>query len=65
MHAYVVLGAQVHENHLFAAMPLLVIAAATRPALCAVLAGVSAFLALSMIFYIFGDEESRVCCRDR
>ncbi len=59
VHAYAVLGAQVHENHLFAAMPLLVIAAATRRRFVPMLAGVSAFLALSMLFYIFGDEEGR------
>ena len=59
VHAYAVLGAQVHENHLFAAMPLLVIAAATRRRYVPVLAGVSAFLALSMLFYVFGDEEGR------
>jgi hypothetical protein len=59
VHAYAVLGAQVHENHLFAAMPLLVIAAARRRRYVPVLAGVSAFLALSMLFYIFGDEEGR------
>jgi hypothetical protein len=59
VHAYAVLGAQVHENHLFAAMPLLVIAAATRRRYVPVLAGVSAFLALSMLFYIFSDQEGR------
>jgi hypothetical protein len=57
VHAYAVLGAQVHENHLFAAMPLLVIAAATRRRYAHVLAGVSVFLTLSMLFYIFGREE--------
>jgi hypothetical protein len=59
VHAYVVLGAQVHENHLFAAMPLLVIAGATRRRFVPILVGVSAFLALSMIFYMFGAEESQ------
>jgi hypothetical protein len=59
VHAYAVLGSQVHENHLFAALPMLVIAAAARRRFVPVLAGVSAFLALSMLFYIFGDEESR------
>ena len=59
VHAYAVLGAQVHENHLFAAMPLLVVAAATRRRFVPVLAGVSVFLAFSMIFYIFGAEESQ------
>ena len=59
VHAYAVLGAQVHENHLFAAMPLLVIAAASRRRYMPVLAGVSVFLALSMLFYIFAAEEGR------
>jgi hypothetical protein len=59
VHAYAVLGAQVHENHLFAAVPLLAIAAATRRRFVPVLAGVSVFLALSMIFYIFGGDEGR------
>ena len=59
VHAYAVLGAQVHENHLFAAVPLLVVAAATRRRFVPILAGVSAFLALSMIFYMFGAEESQ------
>ncbi len=59
VHAYVTLGAQVHENHLFAAMPLLVVAAATRRRFAPILAGVSAFLALSMVFYMFGAEESQ------
>ena len=59
VHAYAVLGAQVHENHLFAAMPLLAIAAATRRRFVPVFAGVSVFLSLSMIFYIFGAEESQ------
>ena len=59
VHAYAVLGAQVHENHLFAAMPLLVVAAATRRRFVPILTGVSAFLALSMIFYMFGAEESQ------
>ncbi len=59
VHAYAVLGAQVHENHLFAAMPLLVIAAATRRRFVPILAGVSVFLALSMLFCIFSDQEGR------
>jgi hypothetical protein len=59
VHAYAVLGPQVHENHLFAAMPLLVIAAATRRRYVPVLAGVSVFLALSMLFYIFEGGGGR------
>ena len=57
VHAYAVLGAQVHENHVFAAVPLLVVAAASRKRFVPVFAGVSAFLALNMLFYMFSDEE--------
>ena len=60
VHAFAVLGAQVHENHLFAAMPLLVVAAAQRKRFVPILAGVSAFLALNMIFYIFSAEEGPI-----
>jgi len=60
VHAYAVLGAQVHENHVFAAMPLLIVAAAERKRFVPILAGVSAFLAFSMIFYILGDEEGSI-----
>jgi hypothetical protein len=60
VHAYAVLGAQVHENHLFAALPLLIIAAAARRRFVPILSGVSAFLALSMIFYILSDEEGPI-----
>jgi hypothetical protein len=59
VHAYAVLGAQVHENHLFAAMPLLVIASTVRRRFVPILAGVSVFLTLSMLFYFFSDQESR------
>ena len=57
VHAYAVLGAQVHENHLFAAMPLLVIASTVRRRFLPILAGVSVFLTLSMLF--FSEQESR------
>ena len=60
VHAYAVLGAQVHENHLFAAMPLLIVAAAQRRRFVPILAGVSAFLTLSMIFYMFSDQEGPI-----
>jgi hypothetical protein len=46
MHAYATLSAQVHENHLFAAVPLVGIAAAGRPRLTPI------FLALSAIFVL-------------
>jgi branched-subunit amino acid transport protein len=60
VHAYAALGAQVHENHLFAAMPLLVVAAAARRRFVPILAGVTMFLTLGMLFYIFGDQEGPV-----
>jgi hypothetical protein len=59
VHAFAVLGPQVHENHLFAAMPLLVVASAERKRYVPMLIAVSVFLSLSMVFYIFSDEERR------
>jgi hypothetical protein len=56
VHAYATLSAQVHENHLFAAVPLLVLAAAGRPGFRPIAAGVSAVVALNLnLFYGFGD----------
>ena len=56
VHAYATLSAQVHENHLFAAVPLLVLAAAGRRAFVPIAAGVSAIVALNLnLFYGFGD----------
>ena len=56
VHAYATLSAQVHENHLFAAVPLLVLAAAGRPAFRPIAIGVSAIVALNLnLFYGFGD----------
>jgi hypothetical protein len=56
VHAYATLSAQVHENHLFAAVPLLVLAAAGRPGFRPIGAGVSAVVALNLnLFYGFGD----------
>ena len=51
VHAYFVLGVAVHENHLYLAVPLLAAAAAFRPRLRPVLAGVSGVLALNL--YLF------------
>jgi hypothetical protein len=51
VHAYFVLGVAVHENHLYLAVPLLAAAAAVRPRLRPVLAGVSGVLALNL--YLF------------
>ena len=56
VHAYFTLSAQVHENHLFAAVPLLVLASAGRRAFWPICVGVSAVVALNMnVFYGFGD----------
>lgn len=51
VHAYFVLGAQVHENHLYLAVPLLAAAAAARPSLVPVLFATSAVFALNL--YLF------------
>jgi len=56
-HAYAVLSAQVHENHLYAAVPLLAIAAAGRHGYRPVLWVVSAILALNLnLFYGIGED---------
>jgi hypothetical protein len=56
VHAYATLSAQVHENHLFAAVPLLVLASAGRRAFRPIGIGVSAVVALNLnLFYGFGD----------
>jgi hypothetical protein len=56
IHVYATLSAQVHENHLFAAVPLLVLASAGRPAFRPIAIGVSAVVALNLnLFYGFGD----------
>jgi hypothetical protein len=56
VHAYATLSAQVHENHLFAAVPLLVLAAAGRAAFRPIAVGVSAIVALNLnLLYGFGD----------
>src|SRR5262249_2615176 len=48
---------QVHENHLFAAVPLLVIAAAGRRRLVPVLAVVTAIVALNLnLFYGISED---------
>jgi len=52
VHAFAVLGAQVHQNHLFAAMPLLVIASAERRRFVPILVGVTAFISLSLLFVL-------------
>ena len=56
VHWYAVLSAQVHENHLFGAVPCLVLAAAGRPAFRPILIAVSVIEALNLnLFYGFGD----------
>ena len=55
VHAYTVLSVQVHENHLFLALPLLAIVATIRPRYWRVLLGVSAIVALNLnLFYGLG-----------
>lgn len=56
VHAYATLSAQVHENHLFGAVPLLVLAAAGRRGFRPICVGISAVVALNLnLFYGFGD----------
>lgn len=56
MHAYATLSAQVHENHLFSAVPLLAIASAGRRQLVPVFVTISAIVALNLnLFYGIGD----------
>jgi hypothetical protein len=56
-HAYATLSAQVHENHLYAAPPLLALASAGRPAFRPVFFAVSAIFALNLnLFYGFGED---------
>ena len=56
VHAYATLSAQVHENHLFAAVPLLVLASAGRRAFRPIGVAVSVVVALNLnLFYGFGD----------
>ncbi len=57
MHTYVVLAVQVHENHLFGAVPLLVIAAAGRRRFRWVLVVISALFALNLnLFYGVSED---------
>ena len=52
VHAYSTLSAQVHENHLFAAVPFLILAAAGRPAFTPILVALTAIYALNLnVFY--------------
>jgi hypothetical protein len=57
-HAYATLSAQVHENHLFAVVPLLALAAVGRAGFRPILAVMSAVVALNLnLFYGFGDDR--------
>jgi len=57
VHAYATLSAQVHENHLFAAVPLLAIAAAGRPRFVPILVTLSAIVALNLnLFYGISED---------
>jgi hypothetical protein len=59
VHAYFTLSVQVHENHLFLALPLLAIVAAMRATYWRVLFPVSAIAALNLnLFYGFGGETT-------
>ena len=58
VHAYATLAAQVHENHLFASVPLLVMAAAGRPRYRPVLWVVTAIFALNLnLFYGISEAQ--------
>jgi hypothetical protein len=59
MHAYAVLAAQVHENHLFGAIPLLAAAAAARPRYRPLFWTLSAIYALNLNLF-YGISEYRV-----
>ena len=60
MHAYATLAAQVHENHMFAAVPMLVIAAAGHPGYRRLLWVISAIFALNLnLFYGISEFQFR------
>ena len=57
IHAYATLAAQVHENHLYAAVPLLTLAAAGRRRFVPVLVAVSIVFGLNLnVFYGISEE---------
>ena len=57
VHAFGVLGVPVHENHMFAAVPLLALAAAGQPAYRAPFFVVSAIVALNLnLFYGISED---------
>jgi hypothetical protein len=65
VHAYATLSAQVHENHLFAAVPLLALASAGRPRLAPLYLAVSAIVALNLnLFYGISEDLGYAIPRD-
>jgi hypothetical protein len=57
VHAYATLSAQVHENHLYAAVPLLAMASTGRPRLTRVYLVLSAIVALNLnLFYGISED---------
>jgi 4-amino-4-deoxy-L-arabinose transferase-like glycosyltransferase len=57
VHAYATLSAQVHENHMYAAVPFLAMASAGRPRLTPVYFAVSAIVALNLnLFYGISED---------
>lgn len=65
VQSYAILSAQVHENHLFAAVPLLAIAAAGRRAFVPVFVAVSTIFALNLnIFYGISEDIGYAVPRD-
>lgn len=65
VHAYATLAAQVHENHLFVAVPLLAIAAAGRRRFTQIFVAVSAIVALNLnIFYGISEGVGYAIPRD-
>jgi hypothetical protein len=60
MHAYATLASQVHENHLYAAVPLLVLVASQRPRYRPILWAVSAIFFLNLnLFYGISEYAYR------
>ena len=59
VYAYSMLATRVHENHAFIAIPLLVAAAAGRRRFVPVLAAVSAWFTLNLVFYGVVSDDGR------
>lgn len=54
--SYALLATRVHENHVFVAIPLLVVAAAGRKRFTPILCAVSAWFTLNVVFYGITDD---------